>query len=100
MSNPRSPARRRCLPRRRTRIGINTGIAVAGNMGTDRSFHYTIIGEGTWTLVRDQLVTRELLDSCEQDLAARFAEGLHLRELLVREETELLRELDELRATL
>lgn len=51
---------RQSLPRRRTRIGINTGIAVAGNMGTDRSFHYTIIGEGTWTLVRDQLVTREL----------------------------------------
>jgi adenylate cyclase len=71
------------LPRLRTRIGINTGVAVAGNMGTDHIFNYTIIGdcvnlasrlegvnkeygtgiiigEDTWALVRDQFVTREL----------------------------------------
>ena len=27
------------------RIGVNTGIAVAGNMGTDAIFNYTIIGD-------------------------------------------------------
>jgi adenylate cyclase len=33
------------LPQLRTRIGINTGKAVAGNMGTDTIFNYTILGD-------------------------------------------------------
>jgi adenylate cyclase len=33
------------LPRLRMRIGLNTGRVVAGNMGTDTVFHYTIIGD-------------------------------------------------------
>ena len=33
------------LPQLRTRIGINTGLAVAGNMGTDTIFNYTILGD-------------------------------------------------------
>lgn len=115
---------RQSLPRLRTRIGINTGVAVAGNMGTDRIFNYTIIGdcvnlasrlegvnkeygtgtiigEDTWTMVRDQFVTRELDwirvkgktrpvaiyelvaeagagDERQRELFARFAEGLQL----------------------
>jgi adenylate cyclase len=115
---------RQSLPRLRTRIGINTGVAVAGNMGTDRIFNYTIIGdcvnlasrlegvnkeygtgiiigEDTWTMVRDQFVTRELDwirvkgktrpvaiyelvaetgdgDKRQQEVFARFAEGLQL----------------------
>jgi adenylate cyclase len=33
------------LPQLRTRVGINTGRAVAGNMGTDTIFNYTILGD-------------------------------------------------------
>ena len=74
---------RESLPRLRTRVGINTGIAVAGNMGTNTIFNFTIIGdcvnlasrlegvnkeygtlvtigEDTWHLVRDEFETREL----------------------------------------
>ena len=36
---------RRRLPQLTTRIGINTGRAVAGNMGTDTIFNYTILGD-------------------------------------------------------
>jgi adenylate cyclase len=35
----------RSLPQLRTRIGINTGVAVAGNMGTASIFNYTILGD-------------------------------------------------------
>jgi adenylate cyclase len=71
------------LPQLRTRIGINTGRAVAGNMGTDTIFNYTILGdcvnlasrlegtnkeygslitlgEDTWTRVHAEFETREL----------------------------------------
>lgn len=71
------------LPRLRTRVGINTGTAVAGNMGTDTIFNYTILGDcvnlasrlegvnkeygtliiagdDTWQRVRDAFEGREL----------------------------------------
>jgi adenylate cyclase len=35
----------RGLPPLKTRIGINSGIVVAGNMGTDTIFNYTILGD-------------------------------------------------------
>jgi adenylate cyclase len=33
------------LPALRMRVGINTGIAVAGNMGTDTIFNFTVLGD-------------------------------------------------------
>jgi adenylate cyclase len=75
--------RRIGTPELRMRIGVNTGTAVAGNMGTDEIFNYTIlgdcvnlasrlegvnkqygtrtiIGEDTWARVRQEFETREL----------------------------------------
>jgi adenylate cyclase len=71
------------LPLLRTRIGINTGVAVGGNMGTTTIFNYTvlgdcvnlasrlegvnkeygtliIVGEDTWRLVHGAFEGREL----------------------------------------
>jgi adenylate cyclase len=71
------------LPLLRTRIGINTGVAVGGNMGTTTIFNYTvlgdcvnlasrlegvnkeygtliIVGEDTWRLVHEAFEGREL----------------------------------------
>ena len=36
---------RRSLPQLRTRVGINTGTVVAGNMGTTTIFNYTVLGD-------------------------------------------------------
>jgi adenylate cyclase len=70
-------------PELHMRIGVNTGTAVAGNMGTDEIFNYTIlgdcvnlasrlesvnkqygtriiVGEETWTRVKDEFEAREL----------------------------------------
>jgi adenylate cyclase len=70
-------------PTLRMRVGVNTGLAVAGNMGTDQIFNYTIlgdcvnlasrlegvnkayqtltiVGEDTWTRVQQQFEGREL----------------------------------------
>jgi adenylate cyclase len=75
--------RARGLPPLRTRIGINTGVVVAGNMGTTTIFNFTIlgdcvnlasrlegvnkeygtqtiVGEDTWKLVRNSFEGREL----------------------------------------
>ena len=71
------------LPQLRTRVGVNTGRAVAGNMGTETIFNYTIlgdcvnlasrlegvnkeygtlvlVGEDTWTRVKEDFEGREL----------------------------------------
>jgi adenylate cyclase len=71
------------LPQLRTRIGINTGRVIAGNMGTDTIFNFTVlgdpvnlasrlegankaygtlilVGEDTWARVSEQFDGREL----------------------------------------
>jgi adenylate cyclase len=75
--------RRAGTPALHMRIGVNTGVAVAGNMGTDEIFNYTIVGDcvnlasrlegvnkaygtrtilgaDTWNRVRGQFEVREL----------------------------------------
>jgi adenylate cyclase len=49
----------RGLPPLRTRIGINTGMAVAGNMGTTTIFNYTILGDCVNLASRLEAVNKE-----------------------------------------
>ncbi len=49
----------RGLPPLRTRIGINTGVAVAGNMGTTTIFNYTILGDCVNLASRLESVNKE-----------------------------------------
>jgi adenylate cyclase len=46
------------LPRLRMRMGLNTGRVVAGNMGTETVFHYTIIGDAVNLAARLESVNK------------------------------------------
>ena len=49
----------RGLPPLRVRIGINTGAAIAGNMGTDTIFNFTVLGDSVNLASRLEGVNRE-----------------------------------------
>lgn len=71
------------LPQLRTRIGINTGRAVAGNMGTDTIFNYTILGDCVNLASRLEGVNKEYgtLILVGEDTWARVEGAFDAREL-------------------
>jgi adenylate cyclase len=75
--------RRDGVPALRMRVGINTGTAIAGNMGTDEIFNYTIIGDCVNTASRLEGVNKEYgtLTIVGEDTWARVHEHFEAREL-------------------
>ncbi len=71
------------LPALRMRVGVNTGNAVAGNMGTDEIFNYTIMGECVNLAARLEGVNKEYgtLTIIGEDTRSVLGDGFELREL-------------------
>ena len=71
------------LPLLRTRIGVNTGRAIAGNMGTDKIFNYTILGDCVNVASRLEGVNKEYgtLTIVGEDTWTRVHEAFEGREL-------------------
>jgi adenylate cyclase len=71
------------LPQVRTRIGINTGRAVAGNMGTDTIFNFTILGDCVNLASRLEGVNKEYgtLVIIGEDTRERIGNAFEVREL-------------------
>ncbi len=55
--------RQRGEPEFVTGIGVNTGVLIAGGLGTSDRLHYTIIGDTVNTTSRLESLTRDLMDS-------------------------------------
>jgi adenylate cyclase len=49
-------------PQMITGIGVNTGVVIAGGLGTNDRMHYTIIGDTVNTTQRIEALTRGLMD--------------------------------------
>lgn len=71
------------LPQLRTRVGINTGRAVAGNMGTDTIFNFTILGDCVNLASRLEGVNKEYgsLIIVGEDTWSRARQAFEFREL-------------------
>jgi adenylate cyclase len=73
----------RGLPKLTTRVGINTGRVVAGNMGTDEIFNYTILGDAVNLASRLEGTNKQYgtLNIIGEDTHARMAGACETREL-------------------
>lgn len=71
------------LPALRTRIGLNSGRVIAGNMGTDTIFNYTVLGDVVNLASRLEGVNKEYgtLTIVSEDTWARVSDGFEGREL-------------------
>ncbi len=70
-------------PEIRMRVGINTGMVVAGNMGTDEIFNFTILGDNVNLASRLEGVNKEYgtLTIASESCRAKLGEAFQLREL-------------------
>jgi adenylate cyclase len=70
-------------PEIRMRVGINTGTVVAGNMGTDEIFNFTILGDNVNLASRLEGVNKEYgsLTIASESTRQRLGDGFLLREL-------------------
>jgi adenylate cyclase len=62
IDNLNAQRRSRGEPQLITGVGINTGVVIAGGLGTSDRLHYTVIGDTVNTAQRLESLTRDLFD--------------------------------------